>query len=149
MKTQCAQKQYAATQVGTADRLQLVVMLYEGAISFLRQAQERMAQKDVTGKGLYLGKALDIIAELNASLNFHEGKEVAANLFHLYNFMTGHLTRANINWDQDAVAEVIGMLGQLKEAWEEVCKKSRRGDLNEALEGPVELPRQHLGSLVV
>jgi flagellar protein FliS len=149
MKTQCAQKQYAATQVGTADRLQLVVMLYEGAISFLRQAQERMAQKDVTGKGLYLGKALDIIAELNASLNFHEGREVAANLFHLYNFMTAHLTRANINWDQDAVTEVMGMLGQLKEAWEEVCKKARRGDPSEGFEGQVNAPRQHLGSFVV
>ncbi len=149
MTTSSAQKQYAATQVGTADRLQLVVMLYEGAISFLRQAQERMAHKDVQGKGLYLGKALDIIAELNASLNFQEGREVAANLFHLYNFMTAHLTRANINWDQDAVTEVIGMLRQLKEAWEEVCTKARRGDLGEGFEGPVEAPRQHLGSLVV
>jgi flagellar secretion chaperone FliS len=149
MKTQCAQKQYAATQVGTADRLQLVVMLYEGAISFCRQAQEKMALKDASGKGLYLGKALDIIAELNASLNFHEGKEVAANLFHLYNFMTAHLTRANLNWDNDAVTEVIGMLTQLKAAWEEVCRKARRGELSVDLNGSPEAPRQHLGSLVV
>ena len=149
MKTQCMPKQYAATQVATADRLQLVVMLYEGAISFLRQAHEKMALKDVAGKGLYLGKALDIIAELNASLNFQEGREVAANLFHLYNFMTAHLTRANINWDREAVDEVLVMLGQLKEAWEEVCKKARRGDLNEDLQGAAEAPRQHLGSLVV
>ena len=149
MKMQCAQKQYAATQVGTADRLQLVVMLYEGAISFLRQAQERMEQKDVTGKGRYLGKALDIIAELNASLNFQEGREVAANLFHLYNFMTGHLTRANISWDQEAVTEVIAMLGQLKEAWEEVCKKARRGEVNDTSEGASAMPLQQLASLVV
>ncbi len=149
MKTQCAQKQYVATQVGTADRLQLVVMLYEGAISFLRQAQEKMAHKDASGKGLYLGKALDIIAELNASLNFQEGKDVAANLFHLYNFMTAHLTRANISWDGEAVDEVIAMLTQLKEAWEEVCRKARRGEVTEGIEGPVDAPRQHLGSLVV
>lgn len=149
MKTQCVQKQYAATQVATADRLQLVVMLYEGAISFLRQAREKMALKDVSGKGLYLGKALDIIAELNASLNFQEGREVAANLFHLYNFMTAHLTRANINWDREALDEVLGMLVQLKEAWEEVCKKARRGELSEGMEAPGDAPRQHLGSLVV
>jgi hypothetical protein len=47
------------------------------------------------------------------------------------------------------VAEVIGMLSQLKEAWEEVCKKARRGELTQGFEGPVEPPRQHLGSLVV
>jgi flagellar protein FliS len=147
MKTQC--KQYAATQVATADRLQLVVMLYEGAISFLRQAQEKMALKDVAGKGLYLGKTLDIIAELNASLNFQEGQEVATNLFHLYNFMTAHLTRANINGDREAVEEVLGILVQLKAAWEEVCKKARPGELTESLDGAVEAPRHHLGSLVV
>ena len=149
MKTQSVQKHYMATQVGTADRLQLVVMLYEGAISFLRQAKEKMALKDVSGKGLYLSKALDIIAELNASLNFQEGKEVAANLFHLYNFMTAHLTRANINWDQDAVDEVIAMLNQLKDAWEEVCRKAKKGELSEGVETPVDAPRQHLGSFVV
>jgi flagellar protein FliS len=149
MKSQCVQKQYVATQVGTADRLQLVVMLYEGAISFLRQAKEKMALKDAPGKGDCIGKALDIIAELNASLNFQEGKELATNLFHLYNFMTMHLTRANINWDKEAVDEVIAMLMQLKEAWEEVCQKARSGELHEEAEGPMEAPRQHLGSLVV
>ncbi len=92
MKTTAAQKQYAATQVSTADRLQLVVMLYEGAISFLRQAKEKMALKDATGKGLYLGKALDIIAELNASLNFQEGGEIAANLLTLSVTFLGNLS---------------------------------------------------------
>ena len=149
MNTQSVPKHYAATQVGTADRLQLVVMLYEGAISFLRQAQEKMAQKDASGKGLYLGKAMDIIAELNASLNFKEGGEVAANLFRLYNFMTAHLTRANLNWVQEAVEEVLALLSQLKEAWEEVCRKAKTGELKETEETPTAPPRQHLGSLVV
>jgi flagellar protein FliS len=112
--------------VNTADSLQLVVMLYEGAISFLRQARERMAARDVTGKGLYLGKALDIISELNASLNMAEGGEVAANLFRLYNFMTAHLTRANLNWDGEALRVVMEMLEKLKEAWREVGRNSRR-----------------------
>jgi len=149
MKVTGAQKQYAVTQVNTADRLQLVVMLYEGAISFLRQAKEKMALQDASGKGLYLSKALDVIAELNASLNFQEGGEVAANLFHLYNFMTAHLTRANLHWDQKAVDEVLAMLLQLKEAWEEVSRKARQGELGEGLEKPETQPRQNLGSLVV
>ncbi len=149
MKSQAVHKQYITTQVGTADRLQLVVMLYEGAISFLSQAREKMANKDAAGKGLYIGKALDIIAELNASLNFHEGKDLAANLFHLYNFMTAHLTRANLNWDIQAVEEVRDILMQLREAWLEVCQKARRGDLQEENPAPTEPARQLLGSLVV
>ncbi|MBI4795051.1 MAG: flagellar export chaperone FliS [Deltaproteobacteria bacterium] len=149
MQTQIVHKQYVSTQVSTADRLQLVVMLYDGAITFLNQAKEKMAAQDAAGKGLYLGKALDIIAELNASLNFQEGKEVAANLFHLYNFMTAHLTRANLNWDAAALDDVIKMLGQLRDAWEEVSQKSKRGEIKEVTEEQTLTPRANLGSLVV
>jgi flagellar protein FliS len=149
MQTQIVHKQYISTQVSTADRLQLVVMLYDGAITFLNQAKEKMAAQDAAGKGLYISKALDIIAELNASLNFKEGREVATNLFHLYNFMTGHLTRANLNWDAAALDDVLKILIQLRDAWEEVCQKSKRGELKEALEDQSMTPRKSLGSLVV
>jgi len=149
MKQQLAQQQYVTTQVGTADRLQLVIMLYDGAISFLGQAKEKMATRDAAGKGLLIGRALDIIAELNASLNFQAGQELAANLFHLYNFMTGHLTKATLNWDSAALDEVLGMLLQLREAWVEVAQRSRRGELEENGQAVESAPRRHLGSLRV
>ncbi len=149
MKQQLAQQQYVTTQVGTADRLQLVIMLYDGAISFLGQAKEKMAARDAAGKGLLIGRALDIIAELNASLNFQAGQELATNLFHLYNFMTGHLTKANQNWDLAALDEVVAMLTQLREAWMEVAQRSRRGEVEENGEAVDATPRRNLGSLRV
>lgn len=149
MKQQLAQQHYVTTQVGTADRLQLVIMLYDGAISFLGQAKEKMAARDAAGKGLLIGRALDIIAELNASLNFQAGQELATNLFHLYNFMTSHLTKANLNWDLAALDEVVAMLTQLREAWVEVAHRSRRGDLEENRDPVDAVPRRNLGSLRV
>jgi len=149
MKTQLVHQQYVTTQVGTADRLQLVIMLYDGAISFLGQARGKMAAKDAAGKGLLIGRALDIIAELNASLNFQAGREVAQNLFHLYNFMTGHLTKANLNWDLQALEEVLAMLQQLRESWMEVAHRTRRGELEENGEAVDSAPKRHLGSLRV
>ena len=149
MKQQLAQQQYVTTQVGTADRLQLVIMLYDGAISFLGQARERMAAQDASGKGVFIGRALDIIAELNASLNFQAGQELSTNLFHLYNFMTSHLTKANLNWDLQALQEVMVMLQQLREAWADVALRARRGELEENGEPVEHAPRRHLGSLRV
>lgn len=150
MKPQLAHQQYITTQVGTADRLQLVIMLYDGALSFLGQAREKMAAQDAAAKGLLIGRALDIIAELNASLNFQAGREMAANLFHLYNFMTSHLSKANVNWDVPALEEVMVMLQQLREAWVEVANRARRGELDENGETPAtEVTRRHLGSLRV
>ncbi len=149
MKQQLAQQQYISTQIGTADRLQLVIMLYDGAISFLGQAKEKMAAQDAAGKGLLIGRALDIIAELNASLNFQAGRELAANLFHLYNFMISHLTKANINWDVQALDEVLGLLQQLREAWVEVAQRARRGELEDNGGEVDSTPRRNLGSLRV
>ncbi|MEJ2092774.1 MAG: flagellar export chaperone FliS [Syntrophobacterales bacterium] len=149
MKQQLAQQQYVTTQVGTADRLQLVIMLYDGAISFLGQAKEKMAARDAAGKGLLIGRALDIIAELNASLNFQAGRELATNLFHLYNFMTSHLTKANLNWDLAALEEVLVMLTQLRQAWVEVSHRTRRGEGEENGETGDATPRRNLGSLRV
>ncbi|MEJ2225731.1 MAG: flagellar export chaperone FliS [Syntrophobacterales bacterium] len=149
MKQQLAQQQYVTTQVGTADRLQLVIMLYDGAISFLGQAKDKMAARDAAGKGLLIGRALDIIAELNASLNFQAGRELATNLFHLYNFMTSHLTKANLNWDLAALEEVLVMLTQLRQAWVEVSHRTRRGEGEENGETGDATPRRNLGSLRV
>lgn len=149
MKQQLAQQQYVTTQVGTADRLQLVIMLYDGAISFLGQAKERMAARDAAGKGLLIGRALDIIAELNASLNFQASRELASNLFHLYNFVIGHVTKANLNWDPKALDEAITILQQLRETWVEVAQRAKRGELEENGEIIDPAPRRHLGSLRV
>jgi len=149
MKQQLAHQQYVTTQEGTADRLQLVIMLYDGAISFLGQARERMVARDAAGKGVLIGRALDIIAELNASLNLQAGQEVAVNLFHLYNFMTSHLTKANLNWDFKGIDEVIIMLQELKEAWLDVAHRARRGEVEENGEAVEAAPRRNLGSLRV
>jgi|UniRef100_A0A7C5ANJ4 flagellar protein FliS len=149
MKNQLAHQQYLTTQVATADRLQLVVMLYDGAIAFLGQAKEKMKAKDAAGKGLFIGRALDIIAELNASLNFQAGGEVARNLFHLYNFMTAHLTKANINWDLKALEEVLTLLKQLRESWVEVARRAKRGELMEDTAASELAPQAHLESVRV
>ena len=58
-----------------------------------------MEARDYMGKGRNIQKALDIIYELNTVLNMEDGGEIAANLRSLYNFMTRHLTQANIKCD--------------------------------------------------
>jgi flagellin-specific chaperone FliS len=63
--------------------------------------------------------------------------------------MTAHLTRANLNWDAAAIDDVIKMLGELRDAWEEVCQKSKRGEIKEVAEEQTLAPRPNLGSLIV
>jgi flagellar protein FliS len=150
MQPQLAQERYMSTQVGTSDRLKLVVILYEGAISFIKQAGMKMEKRDAAGKGQFIGKALDIIAELNSSLNFQAGGNVARNLSRLYNFLSKHLTQANINWDQKALQDAVTILERLKDAWVEVSIKIKNGEVKEFAPGTfMPPPRQSLGSIRV
>lgn len=111
---------YRETTVATQNKGRLVVMLYEGAIRFLKQAIRDMEAKDYMGKGRNIQKALDIIYELNTVLNMEAGGEVAGNLRSLYNFMTRHLTQANIKCDPQMVREVITILEELNQGWRAV-----------------------------
>jgi len=148
MYSQLAQKQYMNTQIATADRLKLVVMLYEGAISFIKQAKAKMERHDASGKGIFIGKALDIIAELNTSLNFKAGGEVAVSLSRIYNFLTFSLTKANFSWDTKALGDAIAILTRLRDAWEEVNRKFKQGEVAEYSGEDLPRPRTSLGSII-
>lgn len=108
---------YQRTQVDTASPVRLIVMLYDGAIRFLRQGQSAMQRGDREKQNDYLVRAQRILAELTSSLNLEEGGEIAVNLMALYQFMTEQLVLANLQDDVGKVQKVREMLESLREAW--------------------------------
>ncbi|MBE0534110.1 MAG: flagellar export chaperone FliS [Phycisphaerae bacterium] len=108
---------YRETTVATQNKGRLIVMLYDGAARFLKQAIRDIEANNLIGKGRNIQKAQDIIFELNTILDMEAGGEVAANLRSLYNFMSRHLSQANIKCDPQMVREVITMLEELNQGW--------------------------------
>ncbi len=117
---------YKLAEVKTADSKKLVVMLYEGAISFLKIAKDRLLKNDMAAKGIYIGKAQDIILELNSSLDMKRGGKIARSLRNLYLFMNRTLIQANIQNDPKKIENVIEILEKLLPAWKEAEKKLRK-----------------------
>ena len=111
---------YQENSVTTQTRGRLIVLLYDGAIKFLRQAILSLEAGRFAEKGQYIAKAQAIIMELNTSLNMEEGGEIASNLRSLYNFMHGHLSEANSNRDAGRIREVISCLSELNEGWKAI-----------------------------
>lgn len=111
---------YQETAVSTQSQGRLIVMLYEGAIKFLRQAQESITANDIPGRNRYISKARDIVFELNTSLNIEQGGRIAQNLRSLYNFIWRYLGDANIKNDPRMIDKVIGMLDDLAGAWRKI-----------------------------
>lgn len=100
---------------------QLVVMLFDGALSAMKKATILMDQGDIPGKGQALTKAINIITNgLRAGLNHEVGGELSANLDDLYEYMTRRLLEANLRNDPQAIAEVEALLSNIAEAWKQI-----------------------------
>ena len=100
---------------------QLVVLLFDGALSAMKKATILMEQGDIPGKGQALSKAINIINNgLRAGLNHEAGGEIAGNLDDLYEYMTRRLLQANLNNDLAAIEEVERLLTNIADAWKEI-----------------------------
>ncbi len=108
---------YRQTQVTTTTQGEVLLILYDGAINFLVQAKVRIAAKDPAGKGILISKALDIINELDSTLNLEKGGSISENLHNLYFFCNKHLLLANLRMSADMVDEVIKILAGLRSAY--------------------------------
>ena len=107
--------------VMSASPHQLVVLLFDGALSAMKKATILMEQGDIPGKGQALSKALNIINNgLRAGLNHEAGGEIAGNLDDLYEYMTRRLLQANLNNDLAAIEEVERLLTNIADAWKEI-----------------------------
>lgn len=111
------------THVTTTSPGHLVVMLYDGAITFLEQAKIEIENKRIAQKGILISQALDIIAELDGSLNAEKGGEIATNLHRLYAYCNSRLLMANLKMDIAPIDEVIKILSSFRSAFEEISRK--------------------------
>jgi flagellar protein FliS len=111
---------YQQTAISTQSRGRLIVMLYDGAIKFMKLAIKALEEGDFAAKGLYLNRAQDILNELNAVLDMEGGGEIAQNLRRLYGFMNRRLGEANAKRDPQMIQEVIALMEELNQSWKTI-----------------------------
>jgi|SRR5690554_862767 len=109
-------ERYRQTQIQTASPLDLIIMMYDGAIRFINQAKKALAEKDFVLANKALQSAQDIINELNISLNPEAG-EIAINLRNLYAFINQRLIEANVKKDGEILDGVLQILTTLRSSW--------------------------------
>ena len=115
-----ARQAYAESSVMTASREQLVVMLYDGAIRFLRQSAEAMRVGSREQSRNRMRRAEAIIDELNTTLDMSYG-DIPARLRSIYLFCKRQLIQANVESDPDKIDVVVKLLAELREAWDQVA----------------------------
>ena len=107
------------TGVSAASPHKLIVMLYDGALVSLANAQQHLKVGEVAEKGRCISKAIMIIDNgLRSSLDKKVGGQIAENLDALYEYMNRRLLEANVKNDAAIVDEVYKLLLDLKNTWE-------------------------------
>ena len=113
---------YKKTSVQTASKEQILLMLYQAAIKNCKKAIQAIEDQKVAQKGEYIGKLQDIVIELNNSLDFEVGGDVARELSSLYDFVLYSSTQANIHKDKAPLEGCLNVLNTLYDGWSQAVK---------------------------
>jgi len=113
--------------VYSASPVELVVMLYDGAIQSLVQANALIQRGDIQAKAQQIIRATNIISELSGVLDLEQG-EVAQNLDGIYGYARKQLISANLRNDQGKINEVVHLLKELRSAWRELAQRQNESD---------------------
>lgn len=120
---------YQNTDIETADRGKLVIMIYDHCIRWSKAAREAIRAGKVEDRTKAIFRVQDGLTELMCSLDFEKGGEISNNLYRLYDFYSRHLSEANIKNSEQNVEQVQKWLENLREAWVECFDKLRRQGL--------------------
>jgi flagellar protein FliS len=101
--------------------MQLVVMLYDGALRFLSEAKAAQAIGDMPRRAHALRRVAAIIAECHSTLDLEQGGTVAAELDRLYSYISTRLIDITVKKDAAAIDEIHRLLTPLRNAWAEAA----------------------------
>jgi flagellar protein FliS len=112
---------YQQVNVQARSPLELVVMLYDGAVRFSGEARAAAASGNAPARREAVSRALAVVTELQNSLNMDDGGEIARSLDGLYTYISGRLLEGNVRNDVGPFDEVIRLLKPLREAWGQIA----------------------------
>jgi flagellar protein FliS len=108
---------YREARFESAPPLKLVQMLYEGALTFLEQAEAALAAGETARFQERCLRAQAIVCELRAALDPAQAPELAGRLETLYLFAEGELRGAMRDESAAALAPVREVLATLLDGW--------------------------------
>ena len=108
---------YRQTEVQSRTPLELVTMLYDGALRFMAVARDAIVRKDIPARRDALNRTMAIVSELQSALNLQAGGEVAVDLDRLYEYASVRLLDAAMRNDVAPVDEVRRIFEILRDGW--------------------------------
>ncbi|HTQ09050.1 MAG TPA: flagellar export chaperone FliS [Fimbriimonadaceae bacterium] len=115
-------QEYQKGAVNGASPIQLVIMLYDGALKFMEAGKHAMLAKDLEKQNQNLQRAQKIVLELMSCLDMQHGADIAKNLLALYSYTLQQLVESNVKDDPEGIDRSIRVFSELRESWVEIGK---------------------------
>lgn len=118
---------YFEQKIRNADPIDLIGIVYQHAVSCVRGAREHLRLKRIAERSAAIMRAYSAVAELIAALRPEEAPELSGRLQSLYFHVQQRLLDANTQQTDQPLAEVLGVLITLEEAWSGVAAQLASG----------------------
>lgn len=115
-------QEYRKSAVNGASPLELVVMLYDGALKSMAAGREAVVAGELEKQNEHLQKAQRIVFELMSCLDMARGGEVASNLLALYGYVINELVAGNVNDDPAAIDRAMKVMDDLRDGWVSISR---------------------------
>jgi len=116
---------YKSNSINFASKEQLLLMLCEGAVKFVKLARKALIDKDISKANDNIIRTEDIFYELMSSLDVSKGGDWAPKLMAVYDFINRRLMQANIKKDVKIIDEIIPLIETIRETWNQAYKLSK------------------------
>lgn len=120
--------QYKQMQIKTANPGKLLLMLYQGAVKFMKLAKKNIKAGEIEASHKNIIKAQNIILELQSTLNKKQGGEIALRLENLYDYIYRELIQANLNKNTRHLDNVIPLVEELFSSYKEIIVNKNSDD---------------------
>jgi flagellar secretion chaperone FliS len=114
-------KSYRQVATQTAPPGQLILMLFDGALRFLDRGLAGFHCTDPAEANMTIHnnfqRALDIVRELNRSVNLQQGGECAETFRQLYDYFERKIVDSNVRKNPESAREVVEHLTVMRDAW--------------------------------
>ena len=127
-----AYNQYKENSVYTSSPEELTLMLYNGLVKFIMQANTAIDNKDIEKANKSIMRAQDIILYFQTTLNMKY--DVSKGLGLIYDYMYRRLMEANIKKDKEILNEILGFAKELRDTWSQAMKLAKHQKLHLAVQ---------------
>lgn len=123
-------------RVTKANKTEMIVILYDIAIVYIKDAIEALMRDDKVQYRIEIGRVRNTLHELMDSVD--TSMELGMNFLNLYIFCGNELTKAFIDYDESYLYHVESIFARLAEAYREAAKKDMSGPVMENTENVYE-----------